>query len=135
MLDVIGLRLNEADIKVLKPEVPESVNVNLKVDKISIKKGTATLDFTYTIDYAPKVARCIVRGSAFCRDNPANMKKLTASWKKKVLPPELGANVVNVINANVGMNSVFLTRPFNLAPPFMPPVVAPPETLPRRKKK
>ena len=43
--------------------------------------------------------------------------------KKKALPPELASNAINMINANAGINIVFLVRPFNLAPPFMPPPI------------
>jgi hypothetical protein len=44
-----------------------------------------------------------------------------------------------MINANAGINSIFLIRPFNLLPPFMPPLIAeegaPTSVKPKKKKK
>lgn len=124
MLNVNSIRLTGANIEIMKTEQPSEVNVNINIDSIKVKKDEASVEFTYSIDYTPEVAKCTVTGTVSCTDTPPNLKKLVSNWKKKVLPPELGTNVINVINANVGVNAVFLTRPFNLLPPFMPPVAA-----------
>ncbi len=135
MLELIALHLSEGEVKVEKTEVPEKVDVNISVDRITVKKDRAYLDFTYIVDYSPKVAKVTIKGTAHCTDTEMNLKKLVADWKKKIITPELGMNVLNEINANVGVNSIFLMRPFNLMPPFMPPLVVPPEEVPLKEKK
>ena len=52
------------------------------------------------------------------------IRKMLAEYKKrKSIPPEYGSVVVNMINASAGLNGIFLLRPFNLMPPFMPPPI------------
>lgn len=138
MLEVVSLVLSGGEVKRLKNAVPQTVEVDVNIDKVSKKApDMAILDFTYSIDYKPQVAILKMYGSAYCRDTPANIKKLLEAFKKKkTVPMELGASVINMINANAGMNSIFLIRPFNLLPPFMPPLIATEQTVtPRRTTK
>jgi len=136
MLEVLSITFTGAEVKKLSQKVPESVAVDIKIDKITKKElGTVLLDFTYMVDYDPKVALLRINGQAYCRDTAENLKKMQAQYKKsKVLPMEYGASVINMINANAGVNSIFLIRPFNMLPPFMPPVLAKPAPKPKKKK-
>jgi hypothetical protein len=125
MLEVMGLVLTGGDVKRFNAKVPASVAVNVQVTKMTKKDmKNVIVDFTYTIDYKPKVAHLKITGKAYCQDHPNNIKKAMLEFsRKKYLPMEHGASVINMINANAGMNSIFLIRPFNLLPPFMPPLI------------
>jgi hypothetical protein len=128
MLEMIEFVLTGAEVRKASPAVPKSVMVNVSVDKLSPKStDTVILSFTYAVDYAPSVASVRIAGEALCRDTPDNIRKMLAEFKKrKSLPVEYGQDVINLINASAGLNSVFLVRPFNLMPPFMPPPIAGP---------
>jgi hypothetical protein len=134
MLEVLQILFNGAEVKKLSENLPNGVDVKVDVEKINPQAPDAVmLDFTYTINYKPSVASVVISGQAFCRDTPENVKKLLADFKKKKeLPVEFGAAAINMINANAGMNSIFLIRPFNLLPPFMPPIMV---VEPAAKKK
>lgn len=139
MLEVMQILFNGAEIKKLNDGVPNGVDVKIDIEKITTETPDSIyLDFVYSINYKPTVATVKISGQAFCRDLPDNIKKLQVEFKKKKeLPPEYGANAVNMINANAGMNCIFLIRPFNLLPPFMPPLmVQEPQQkeVPSRKK-
>lgn len=125
MLEVMGLVLTGGDVKRFNAKVPASVAVNVQVMKMTKQdQKNVVVDFAYTIDYKPKVAYLKITGKAYCQDHPDNIKKAILEFnKKKYLPMEHGASVINMINANAGMNSIFLIRPFNLLPPFMPPLI------------
>lgn len=125
MFEVMGLVLTGGDVKRYNAKVPSSVAVNVEVTKMEKQDdANVMLDFEYTIDYRPKIAYLKITGRAYCKDHPNNIKKALAEFKKKkFLPMEFGASVINMINANAGMNSIFLIRPFNLIPPFMPPLI------------
>jgi hypothetical protein len=138
MMEVLNIVLTGGEVKRLKHDVPESVEINVNIDKITKKEADlAILDFTYQVDYKPKVAMLRMTGQAYCRENPATIKKIMAEHKKtKRLPMEHGARVINMINANVGLHSIFLIRPFNLMPPFMPPMLTQePGAKPKKAKK
>ena len=126
MMDVTSMVFTGGEVKRLKHRVPDTVEVDVKVDKLQLKAvDTLVLDFTYSIKYGPDVGSVKITGIAFCQDSPARIKEVLAYFKKKkMLPMEHGAAVLNMINANAGMNSVFMIRPFNLLPPFMPPMIA-----------
>lgn len=117
--------LTGGDVKRFNAKVPASVAVNVEVTKMTKQdQKNVIVDFAYTIDYKPKVAYLKITGKAYCQDHPNNIKNAMAEFsKKKYLPMEHGASVINMINANAGMNSIFLIRPFNLLPPFMPPLI------------
>jgi len=125
MLEVINLVLTKGEVKREKHNVPESVEVDVRIDSIIQKEqDVAVLDFTYLVDYKPDVASIRISGKAYCRDTPENIVKAIAEHKKnRMLPMEYGVRVVNMINANVGVNSILFIRPFNLLPPFMPPLI------------
>lgn len=125
MLEMLGMRLTAAEIRVITEGVTESFDIGLNVEKVTKHDDSnVSLVFTYLVSYLPDVASVKVRGIAFCRDTPQNIKKLMEVWeKKKELPPDLSASAINMINANVAMTTLLLTRPFNLIPHFMPPPV------------
>ena len=127
MLQVMGLVLTSGQVKLHRRDVPASVDVDIKITKMTKQDSqNVALEFEYNITYKKNVATVKVTGIANCRDNAENIKKALSYYKKKkALPPELGAGVINMINANAGLNSIFLIRPFNLIPPFMPPALAP----------
>lgn len=126
MLEMEEFILLGGEVKRKNPSVPKNVQVNVTVDKISPKTPeTVILEFTYSIDYDPGVGSVRINGEALCRDSADNVRKMLADFKKKkVLGMEYGANVINMINASAGLNSIFMIRPFNLLPPFMPPMLA-----------
>ncbi|MFH0884731.1 MAG: hypothetical protein V1861_03405 [Candidatus Micrarchaeota archaeon] len=126
MLEVMGLIFRGGEVKKAKDGVPANIDININVDKITQKTPDGViLEFTYAVDYKPDIGSLRIMGEAFCRDNPENIKRMLVEYKKaKIVPMEFGATAINMINANAGMNSIFLLRPFNLLPPFMPPLIA-----------
>ncbi len=126
MLEVMGLIFRGGEVKKAKDGVPANIDININVDKITQKAPDGViLEFTYAVDYKPDIGSLRMTGEAFCRDSPENLKKMLVEYKKaKIVPMEFGATAINMINANAGMNSIFLLRPFNLLPPFMPPLIA-----------
>lgn len=125
MLEMVEFVLLGGEVKKSSPGVPKNVTVNVNVDRITPKTtDSVLLEFTYAVDYSPGVGMVRMTGEAICRDTPENIRKMLAEYKKKKsLPLEYGATVLNMINASAGLNSIFLIRPFNLMPPFMPPLI------------
>lgn len=137
MLEIMQILFNGAEVKKLKDGLPSGVDVKIDVEKITAREPDAVmLEFTYSVNYKPGVGEVKIMGEAFCRDTPDNIKRLTDEFKKKKeVPADLGAAAINMINANCGMNSIFLIRPFNLLPPFMPPLLVQQEAPAKPKKK
>jgi len=126
MLEVAGLIFREGEVKRSREGVPNSIEVNLSVDKLTQNTpDSVLLSFSYNVRYHPDLGMVRISGEAMCRDSPDNITKVLADYKKKkALSPELGGAAMNMINANAAMNSIFIIRPFNMIPPFMPPPIA-----------
>jgi hypothetical protein len=137
MLEVMGLSFKMAEVRRNNDHVPTAVEVNVNIDKVTQRTPEGVLlEWNYTVDYKPDVGSVKVSGEAFCRDTPDNIKRMLAEYKKaKILPMEFGATAINMINANAGMNSIFLIRPFNMLPPFMPPLLATEAKVTEQSKK
>ena len=125
MLEVLGMKLTEADVRMVNEGVPAELKVNLSIDNITKHdEFNVVLSYTYVVNYLPDMAVVTVRGIAFCRDTKENISTLLEAWRKKrEIPENLGGAAVNMINANTAVNTLFLIRPFNLVPHFMPPPV------------
>ena len=143
MLEVMGIMFRGCEIKRAKDGVPTGIDVRVDFDKVTqASPDSASLEFTYVVDYKPALASLRISGEAVCRDSPDNIKRLLSEFKKKKeVPADLATVAVNMINANAGMNSIFILRPFNMLPPFMPPMLvqegpkaaAPAKATPKKK--
>jgi len=136
VLEVLGIRLTEAHIGIMNEGAPAELGVDLSIERITkVDESDVTLEFNYSVQYQPNLAVVNIRGIAFCRDTVANIKKLLETWrKKKEVSGEIAGPAINMINANVGVNSLFLMRPFDLAPHFMPPPIFAQGKAPVKKK-
>ncbi len=135
MLNVMSLVLTGAEVKKSADKVPVTVDFRIDITKMAKKSADmVVMDFDYIVDYKPKIARVKMSGYVECADTPANIKKVLNEFKKKKkLPVDLTSNALNMINADVGLNTIFLIRPFNLLPHFMPPrIIGPAEKKKRR---
>ncbi len=145
MLEVLGIRLTEGNVRIVTENMVGRLDVNLNIEKVTKHDDqNVSLVFTYIVNYLPDVATVSVRGIAFCRANPAEIKTVMECWeKKKEVPSDICANAINMINANAAVNALLLTRPFGLMPHYMPPPAYIPEMAelqkhrakPKKKKK
>jgi len=134
MIGVIGIKLNEGNVKVKEDVPPQGITIDLKVTKISAMKeqpGLANVKFSYMVSYTPNTAVLRMEGEALITDEAANIDKIIKSWKKShKLDEETGAAILNSINPYVSYNSLLILRVFNL-----PPHIAPPPIQITKKKK
>lgn len=125
MLEVTQMWLTGADIKVVKNGQPNEINTSVTINDAALMDSTnVRLGFRYTVLYNPNLAIVNVMGYATCTDTKENVKKLLDQYKKNgTIDQNLAGEVMNLINANVGINSIFLIRPFGLVPQFAPPPI------------
>lgn len=134
MIGVVGIKLNEGNVKVKEDTPPQGITIDLKLTKISEMKeqpGMASVKFSYLVSYTPNTAILKLEGEALVTDEPKDISKLVKSWKQKhKVDEETGAALLNAINPYVSYNSLLILRVFNL-----PPHIAPPPIQITKKKK
>jgi len=125
MLQVLEVSLKSAEVKRTPLAIPNKVQVNVNIDRVIMRDPVRVdLDFTYSVDYLPQAASIKLTGTALCTDTPQNVTLLLTEYRRnRKISPTIAANAMNMINANAGLNSVLIIRPFGLLPPFMPPPI------------
>ncbi|MFH1221811.1 MAG: hypothetical protein V1492_01865 [Candidatus Micrarchaeota archaeon] len=137
MIGIVGIRLNEGEIKIKEDSPPKEITIDLKLDKISKTEDPAVADvkFIYSIIYAPNSALVQLGGEVLVSDAPDAIDKLVKSWKEKHRIEEEPATIImNTINSYVSLNALFILRVFNLPPHISPPAILPPQKMPPQKK-
>jgi len=127
MIGVIGIKLNEGNVKVKEDVPPQGITIDLKVTKISAMKeqpGLANVKFSYMVSYTPNTAVLKMDGEALITDEPNVIDNMIKSWKKNhKMDEETGAAILNAINPYVSYNSLLILRVFNLPPHIAPPPI------------
>ncbi len=125
MLELIGLKLNLANVEKKSDRIPRSVDVRMDLINVFISDdGALGVEFEYHVDYNPECASMLIGGIGYFRGDGESVSKAINEYKKnKKLSPETGAMISNPIGAEVGLNSVFIMRPFGLVPHFVPPPI------------
>ncbi len=127
MMGIIGIKLNEGNIKIKEDIPPQGITIDLKITKISNMKdqpGLASVKFSYLVSYTPNTASLKLEGEALITDEPERIDKMIKSWKQnKKLDEETGAALLNAVNPYVSYNSLLILRVFNLPPHIAPPPI------------
>lgn len=132
-MGVLGLKFNKLLVERLSPPKGKiSVNHNISVtdvDNVDLFLGTAKqtvlkVDFKFTADYAPKIAKIEIDGSLTYFDKPDKIKECVDKWKKdKKMPDAILNEVLNQIVTKSNLEALFLAREVNLPPPIALPKV------------
>ena len=132
-MTVLGLKFNKLSVETLNPAKGKiSVNHNISVtdvDKSDLFLGTAKqtvlkVDFKFTADYEPKIAKILIEGSLTYFDKVDKIKEIVAQWKKdKKMPDEALNSILNTIVTKSNIEALFLAREVNLPPPINLPKV------------
>ncbi|VVC01326.1 Uncharacterised protein [uncultured archaeon] len=138
MVGVIGMRLNEGNIKINGDTPPTGIVVDLKVNDFAKtnQEGVATIKFSYVIIYSPNSALVQFFGEALVAEEASELEKLLKHWKEKNKHDDDSAEIIlNAINAFVGLNALFVLRAFNLPPHIAPPPIFASSGKEKAKKK
>jgi hypothetical protein len=114
------------------PKMPKSINANIDIRNATIKNNVMKLSFTYLAKYVPEGSYVRVDGRA--RFRGPEVKSAYNEWKTtRRVTGAVGEQILNAINYSSSINSIFITRVFNLAPPIIPPTIK--FEQPKKKKK
>jgi hypothetical protein len=123
-MEILGIRLGKIEANKDNDRQITGVDIDIRIENVEAKNGTATISFAYTATYRPDIGIMKIGGSLFLSDTPQNSKKLADEWKaKKLLNREITEPVLNLINATASVNGVLISRAINLSPPLVPPKI------------
>ncbi|MGV8085761.1 MAG: hypothetical protein ACP5N9_05935 [Candidatus Bilamarchaeum sp.] len=131
MLEIVGLKLSMANVEKKSDRIPRIVDVSLDIEKVyAHTDGSLAVEFLYKVEYGPDCSTLKVGGLGFFRgDSELVGRAITEFRKSKKLSGELQMMISNPIGAEVGLNSIFILRPFGIMPHFLPPPIVTKEKI------
>ncbi|MDD5340054.1 MAG: hypothetical protein PHV13_02285 [Candidatus ainarchaeum sp.] len=123
-MDWKGIRFYKVEAESSRDENFTSVAVNLDVTGMKPSGGDLRIDFSYSVNYQPGVARLRFDGYTIIGASKAELDRIEKDWKKdKTLPKSLAEPLINVISFNAETNGVLIAKAINIVPPLLAPKI------------
>lgn len=117
-LDRIDFMAGEA--KRISDVTVQGVNTSIAFTKAELSGDSLSLDFDYSVTYAPDESFIRISGKALFSGKES--KKAYDEWAKtQKITGEAGEYVLNAVNYGAALNGVLMAKVFNMAPPVMLP--------------
>lgn len=121
-MELKAIFLDGAEAKKEVVGQPKNIAINIRINAMALSGDELKFKFTYEADYQPNIGFLRITGIAVATDKLAAAKEIFSRWQKdKTIAPEIASPLINAINMNAGMNSLFVARALNMSPPFLPP--------------
>lgn len=123
-MDWKGIRFYRVEAESMRDENFTKLAVNLDIGDMKANGGGLRVDFSYSVDYQPGVAKLRFDGYALLSGSKADLEKLQAGWKKdRTLPKALADPLVNIITFSAETNGVLVAKALNMVPPLLAPKI------------
>jgi hypothetical protein len=129
----LGLKFNKLLVERINPPKGKiSINHNISVVEVNdsdlflgtAKQTVLNVDFKFTADYDPKIAKIEIDGTLTYFEKPEKVKECVEKWKKdKKMPDDILNDILNHIVSKSNLEALFLAREVNLPPPIALPKV------------
>lgn len=140
-MPIVGFNYSKFNVEKLK-QINEKMNIksdvqitNVKEEKLptgKTKTDGLKFEFTYKINYEPKVGVITLNGFIFYMDDSKVLKDVMKSWKKdKVIPNNITLEIINAVLFRSTIKALSLAQEVNL-PPHLPVI---PKANPQTKSK
>lgn len=111
-----------------KIDIAHNVNIkNVKQEELTLDKKQSVLkfEFEFKVDYKPNLGDISLEGHLTYLDTPEKVKEIGDAWKKKKkLPDDITAGVINMVLAKSNIKSLILSQDVNLPPQIQLPKAA-----------
>ncbi len=109
----------EIDKLKIKTSIDVSEIKEIKTSLLKTKNKVLGIDFTFTINYEPKIAQVDLKGKLFASIEPKTSKEVLQKWKKKKMSDEFRHVLFNIILKKSTLKALYLEEELNL-PLHMP---------------
>ena len=110
-------------------QIKSKVNItSIKEEKLptgKTKTDGLRFDFTFKLDYEPKIGNINLKGFIYYMDDPKILKHTLNEWKKKkTISKEVTEQIINTILYRASIKAISLAEDINLPPHIRMPIVA-----------
>lgn len=122
MAKTVGFNLSKVSIereKEIKGKIEIKSNLNvtgIKKENIDLSKESDILgfEFSYVINYEPKIANIIFQGDVLVMVNREEVKEIFKKWKKKEIPDAVRLLVFNTVLIKCNIKALQLEEELNM---------------------
>ncbi|MBR9701473.1 hypothetical protein GOV13_00960 [Candidatus Pacearchaeota archaeon] len=104
---------NFEDLKI-KTNIDVSEIKKVKSDFLKQKDELINIDFTYNIDYNPKIAKIKLSGNVILADKLKTIKEILKKWEDKKMEEDFKINLFNIILRKSNLKAMQLEDELNL---------------------
>jgi len=122
-MKLVGFNFNKISIEKFSDDLKDiRINTNINISEInSVKPGIlktkeelVVANFTFTVDYSPKIAKIELAGKVIISLDPKTSKEVLKQWKNKKIPENFKVGLFNVILKKSNIKSLQLEEEMNL---------------------
>lgn len=124
-MEIVGLRFYKTQAESQKEMPFTSIQINMNIDKLKKEGNALRVDFSYGVDYQPKVAKLLLQGYLMIRGEKKELDDIVKAWKKKkMLPKELSKSIANTVAYASQVNGVLIAKAISIPSPVIPPSIS-----------
>ena len=122
-MKIVGFNFKKLNIEKISDKFKE-LKINTNIDIIDVKQikpdifqpkeDLIEIEFDYTIDYSPDIAKIFLSGTVLIMADAKIIKDFIKQWKKKKLPEEHRILIFNVILKKSNLKAMQLEDEMNL---------------------
>ena len=122
-MKIVGFNFKKLNIEKISDKFKE-LKINTNIDIIDVKQikpdifqpkeDLIEIEFDYTIDYSPDIAKISLSGTVLVMADAKIIKDFIKQWKKKKLPEEHRILIFNVILKKSNLKAMQLEDEMNL---------------------
>jgi len=119
----VGFNFNKISIEKFSDNF-ENLKIDTKIDILKIKEIKSDfikpeeklimVEFTYIINYEPKITKIEFSGNILLTDKPKIIKEIVKKWKNKKMSEDLRINLFNLILRKSNLKAMQLEDEINL---------------------
>ncbi len=127
---IVGFNFTKISVEKLKEsfdvsklKIKTSIDVSeikeVKTDLLKTKDKVIGIEFTFVVNYEPKIAKVDLKGKLFVSIEPKLAKEVLQKWKNKKMPDDFRYLLFNIILKKSTLKALYLEEELNL-PLHMP---------------
>ena len=97
-MKITGGQILKVSAEKTKDEPNQGMNVNISINSLKVEKENIVINYTYSVQYAPDLAKITVVGEMHAKENEKAAKEIQDKWTAtKTLPDATASEIITAV--------------------------------------
>ncbi len=97
-MKITGGQILKVSAEKTKDEPNQGMNVNISINSLKVEKENIVINYTYSVQYAPDLAKITVVGEMHAKENEKAAKEIQDKWAAtKTLPDATASEIITAV--------------------------------------